>query len=134
MISKIQRSWRQVCDATVIWNFQTSLETTICEVRLSFRCPLTPNSFFASVLPRTDWVVALKLTLPPGAGNPRYATDHSRVSADIGYEIKRLVSLSPIRVPRLLRPVRSAAISGTQQFLCSGNKWVLRIQLNVWKN
>jgi len=27
MISKIQRSWRQFCDVTVTWSFQTGLET-----------------------------------------------------------------------------------------------------------
>ena len=44
MISKFQRSWRQFRDVTVIWNFQTSLDTTICgPARLSFRRSFTPN-------------------------------------------------------------------------------------------
>ena len=30
MISKIQRSWRQICDVTTTGTFQTGLETTIC--------------------------------------------------------------------------------------------------------
>jgi len=30
MISKIQRSWREVCDITTIGRFQTGLETTTC--------------------------------------------------------------------------------------------------------
>jgi len=42
--------------------------------RVSFRRPFTPNSFFAYMLPLTDWVGAPKLTLSPGAGNPRCAT------------------------------------------------------------
>jgi len=69
MISKI-------CDVTVIWNFQTSPETTLCGALLSFRRPFIPNLFFAFVLPRTDWVGAPKLALSPGAGNLRYATDY----------------------------------------------------------
>jgi len=80
MISKIQSSWRQFRDVTVIWNFQTSLETNICEARLSFRRPFTPNSFFASVLPRTDWMGAPKLTLSPGARNPRNATGYYSIN------------------------------------------------------
>jgi len=36
--------------------------------------PLTPKSFFVSMQPRTVWVGAPKLSLSPGAGNPRYAT------------------------------------------------------------
>jgi len=42
---------------------------------VSFQRPFIPNSFFASMLPWTGWVRAPKLSLPPGAGNPRYATD-----------------------------------------------------------
>jgi len=30
MISKIQRSWRQFCDVTIIGRFQTGLKTTLC--------------------------------------------------------------------------------------------------------
>jgi len=42
----------------------------------AFDAPFVPYSFFASLLPRTGWVGgAPKLSLPPGAGNPRYATD-----------------------------------------------------------
>jgi len=51
-----------------------NVETTLYRARLSCRRPFTPNSFFASVLPRTDWVGAPKLTLSPRAGNLRYAT------------------------------------------------------------
>jgi len=50
---------------------------SICGVRFSFRRRLTPNSLFASKLPRKDWVGAPKLPLPPGAGSPRYATGHT---------------------------------------------------------
>ena len=74
MISKIQWSWRQFRDVTVIWNFRTSLETNLFGPHLSFRRPFTPNSFFGSMLPRPDWVGVPKLTLSQGAGNPRYAT------------------------------------------------------------
>jgi len=72
MISKIQRSWRQFCDVTFIWSFQTGLETTIFEAQVNFRHPFAPNSLFAFMLPRTGWVGAPKPTLSPGAGNPRY--------------------------------------------------------------
>ena len=30
MISKLQRSWRQLCDVTITVSFQTGLEKTIC--------------------------------------------------------------------------------------------------------
>ena len=66
-------SWRQSCDVTVIWSFQTGLETTTCGVRVSFRRPFAPNSFIASMLPLTSWVGGAQ-TLSPGGGNPRYAT------------------------------------------------------------
>jgi len=35
--------------------------------------------FFYFMLPRTDWVGVPKLSLSPGAGNPRYATASSVV-------------------------------------------------------
>ena len=41
----------------------------------SFRFPLTPNSFFASMLSQTGWVGGTKLTLFPGAENPGCATE-----------------------------------------------------------
>jgi len=43
-------------------------------IRVSFRRPFTPNSFFASMLPRMGRAGAPKLTLSPGTGNPRCAT------------------------------------------------------------
>jgi len=69
MVSKIQRSWRQMRDFTVICNFQAGIETTKCRARFSFRRRLTPNSLFASKLPRKVWGEAPKLTLPPGVGS-----------------------------------------------------------------
>jgi len=79
MISKIQRSRRQICDVTIAGCFHTGLETTTvyagdCRARVSFRHPFIPNSFFASMLPWTGWVGAPKLSLPPGVGNPRCVT------------------------------------------------------------
>ena len=77
MILKIQRSWRQFHDITVIWSLLTRRETTICGTWVSFRHPFTPNSLFASVLAWTSWVGAPKLTLSPRTGNPRYSNDHT---------------------------------------------------------
>jgi len=74
MISKIQKSWRQLCDVTIAGSFQTGLKTAICMTRVRFRRPFIPNSFFASMLPWTGWVGAPKLSFSPGLGNPRYAT------------------------------------------------------------
>jgi len=74
MISRIQRSWRQFRDVTITGSFQTSLETNICRAWVSFLRPFIPNLFFASMLPWTCWVAASKLGLPPGVGNPRYAS------------------------------------------------------------
>jgi len=53
---------------------RNDVETSIYGARVSFRPPFTPNSLFASMLPRTVWVGAPKLTLFPDTGNPRYAT------------------------------------------------------------
>jgi len=72
MISKIQISWREFRDLTVIRNFQTGLETTIFETEVGFLRPFNPNSLYSSTLPRTGWVVSPKPTLCPSAGNPRY--------------------------------------------------------------
>jgi len=74
IISKLQWHRRQIHDVTVIWNDQMGLVTTICGARVSFWRPVTTNTLFASTLPRTGWVGAPKLTLSPGAGNPRCTT------------------------------------------------------------
>jgi len=77
MISKIQKSWRQLCDVTITGGFQAGLETTICrrmQGPSQLSTPFYSYSFFTSTLPWTGWVGAPKLSLPPGAGNPRYAT------------------------------------------------------------
>ena len=52
--------------------------------RVSFRRPFTSNSVFASILPpgRAGWG-APKLTLSPGAGNPRYATERKGANREI---------------------------------------------------
>jgi len=59
MISKLQRSWRQLCGVTITVSFQTGLETPTCR-RLQgpsqLSTPFIPNSFFASLLPWTGWV------------------------------------------------------------------------------
>jgi len=49
IIVEIQATKRQFCDVTVIWSFQTGLETTICGARDSFRRLFTPNPCFASI-------------------------------------------------------------------------------------
>ena len=74
MISKIHWSWRQFRDVIIIWSFLAGLETTILWGPSQLSTPIYSQSLFASMLPRTDWVVALKLSLSPGAGNPRYST------------------------------------------------------------
>ena len=66
IISKIQRSWRQFRDTTVIWSCQTSLETTIRGTQVSFRRSFIPKSFFACMLPWTGWVGAPKPSLSRG--------------------------------------------------------------------
>jgi len=43
MIFTVQRPWGQFRDITVIWSYQTSLETAICGAWVSFRRPFTPN-------------------------------------------------------------------------------------------
>jgi len=74
MVSKIQRSWRQMRDVTILCNFQVGSINNYMRARFSFRRCLTPNSHFACKLPRKVWVGVPKLTSPPGAGSPRYAT------------------------------------------------------------
>jgi len=62
-------------DVTVILSFQTCIETIIhAGPESAFDSPFILNSLFASLLSGTGWVGALKLTLSPDAGNPRYAT------------------------------------------------------------
>jgi len=78
MIFKIQRSRRHLCDVTITGSFQTGPETTICRRLQGLSQLSTP--FYSLLILRIDaamnglWVGALKLSLPPGAGNPTYAT------------------------------------------------------------
>jgi len=75
MICKIQRSWRQFRDVTVIWSFQTGLDTFVrgpCQ----FSTPLFPLLTTLSIYAATEGLGgAPKLILSPGAGNSRYVTD-----------------------------------------------------------
>ena len=54
--------------------FRRVYRKTCMRARVRFRRPLTPNSFFSSMLQGTGWVGTPKLTLSPGAWNRRYAT------------------------------------------------------------
>jgi len=77
MISKIQRSWHQFCDVTITGSFQTVLETTICRLLQGPSHLSTP--FYYQLILRFNAAMnglggGVKLSLPPGAGNPRYAT------------------------------------------------------------
>ena len=71
-IRNLQRPSRQLHDITVIWSFQTGLETTTCGARVGFHL-FASNSLFATTLSWTGWVEASNLTSSPGVGNRRYA-------------------------------------------------------------
>ena len=64
------KSWGQCRDVTVILSCQTGLETNIRRVQVGFRRSFTPNSFLASMLPRTGWVGAPTTEFVPENGKP----------------------------------------------------------------
>ena len=67
---------RSECYA-LITKCQMSADAGDCRSRVSFR---RPNSFFSSMQPWTGWVGSPKLSLPPGAGNPGYATSGKNIT------------------------------------------------------
>jgi len=60
---------------SILWRHRHMKFSGVCrnhcmEGSSQLSTPLNPNSLFASMLPRTGWAEAPKLTLCPGAGNP----------------------------------------------------------------
>ena len=77
MIYRIQRSWRQFCDVTVTGSFQTDLEIIICRWLQSPSQLTTP--LYSQLILRIYAAMnrlggGAKMSLPPGAANPWYAT------------------------------------------------------------
>jgi len=77
MISKIQRSRRQLCDVTITESFQTGLETNIyrrlqCPSQLS--TPLYSQLILRIYAAMNVLGGVAKTEFAPGAGNHRYAT------------------------------------------------------------
>jgi len=68
MISKTQRAWDQFRDVTATWIFRR--ETTTSGDRVNFVRPFFPNSFWPSILRRTDWG-GKQTVFVPGRGKPQ---------------------------------------------------------------
>jgi len=133
MISKIQRSWRQIRDDTVVWNFQAGLEATIRGARVSFRCPFAHISLVVSMLPRKSWWGDTKTDFVLGRGNPRYTTDLSTAQwdfpiakspdkLDLNHEFPKDVARRNFSICRLQRKLSNGELMQRKWLVYSAGK------------